>query len=280
MQHVVPVNDSNLVPVRVEHYGKAPASAKETSLRALQSLMVLGEMTGGIVHDFRILLTVIDSGLRLMERNSAHPEKVRMYIAAMRDGISRGVKLTSQLMALAKQHELEVHPGNVNELLLNLESFLNYASGPEIRITLKLRSDVPKCLIDPLQFNSAILNLVINARDAMLNGGNIQICTELVTMQTVTLAASGKFSPGAYIRVRVKDYGHGMSEDVVKKIFDPFFTTKGEKGTGLGLPQVCAFMRQIGGHVNVSSEQGFGTTVDLLFPSIEADGAEHQRKRD
>jgi signal transduction histidine kinase len=244
-------------------------SAAEQCARATQRLATLGEMTGGIVHDFRNLLAGIESGLRLTEKSSELPEKVRVYIAAAREGIDRGVKLASQLLAFATQQELEAHAGDVNELLKNLELFLRYGAGPGIRVVLELTSDIPKCLIDPSQFDAAVINLVINARDAMPNGGEIQISTERWAVKT---AVSGAPAPGTYVRVRVKDSGQGMSAEVARKVFDPFFTTKGEKGTGLGLPQVYAFMRLVGGYVGVTSEQGIGTNFDLLFPSAEPDG--------
>jgi signal transduction histidine kinase len=146
----------------------------------------------------------------------------------------------------------------VNELLRNLELPLRYSAGPGIRIVLKLASDIPKCFIDPSQFDTAILNLVVNARDAMPNGGELQISTDRWAVET---AISGSAAPSIYVRVRVKDSGPGMPAEVLRKVFDPFFTTKGEKGTGLGLPRQ-AFMRLIGGHVGVTSERGRGTTFD------------------
>ena len=244
----------------------AERSASEQSGRAIQRLAALGEMTGGIAHDFRNLLAIIDSGLRLAENNSEQPEKVRSCIAAAQEGINRGVKLASQLLTFVKQQELEAQVGDANELLRNLELFLKYGAGPGIRIILELASDIPKCLIEPSQFNAAVLNLVVNARDAMPIGGEIQIST---ARRAVKSAISGSPAPGTYVQVRVKDSGEGMSADVVQRIFDPFFTTKGEKGTGLGLPQVRAFMSLIGGYVSVTSEPRFGTTIDLLFPSAE-----------
>jgi len=226
-------------------------------------------MTGGIAHDFRNILAIIESGLRLAESSSEQPEKVRVFIAGAREGIDRGLKLTSQLLMFARQQELEACAGDVNELLRTLEMFLNYGAGPGIRIVLDLAPDMPKCLLDPSQFNAAVLNLVVNARDAMPNGGEIQIST---ARRVVKAATAGAPAPGTYVQVRVTDSGHGMSAEVVRNIFDPLFTTKGERGTGLGLPQVGAFMRLIGGYVGVASEPGIGTTVDLLFPSAEADG--------
>jgi signal transduction histidine kinase len=146
---------------------------------------------------------------------------------------------------------------------------MRYSTAPGIRVVLKLGSDIPKCLIDPSQFDAAVLNLVVNARDAMPNGGELQISTERCRVEA---ALQDSPLPGTYVRVRVKDSGQGMPAEEVRKVFDPFFTTKGERGTGLGLPRVYAFMRMVGGYACVTSELGNGTTVDLLFPSIEPSG--------
>jgi signal transduction histidine kinase len=225
-------------------------------------------MTGGIAHDFRNILAIIESGLILAEKNSEQPESARIYIAGAREGVNRGLKLTSQLLSFAKQQELEAHAGNANDFLKNLEVFLKYGAGPGIRIMSKLAPDLPMCLIDPAQFNAAILNLVLNARDAMPHGGDIRIST---MRRAEKSSIDGSLAPGLYVQVQVKDTGQGMSAETAQKIFDPFFTTKGENGTGLGLPQVRAFMRLIGGHVRVVSEPGVGTVFDLLFPALQAD---------
>ena len=248
---------------------RAERSAPEQRLRAAQRIAALGEMTGGIAHDFRNILTVIQSGLRLAERNLRDPDKLRACIAGAREGVDRGLQLTSQLLDFAKQQELEPRPGNANQFLRNLELLLRYGAGPDVRIVLELGSDIPECLIDPPQFNAAVLNLVVNARDAMPDGGEVRISTARWESKS---SASGSPPPGAYVRVRVKDSGQGIPAEVLQHIFDPLFTTKGDKGTGLGLPQVCAFMRLIGGHIDVASEPGIGTTVDLLFPSAQPRG--------
>ena len=274
MAHIALSDDDNRRPNRGEHIRRDPAfnmalgerSAAEQRARATQRLAALGEMTGGIVHDFGNLLAIIESSLRLAEKSSEQPEKVRVYIAAAREGIDRGVKLTSELLAFTKHQELEASAGDVNALLGNLELLMRYSAAPGIRIVLKLASDIPKCLIDPSQFDAAVLNLVVNARDAMPNGGELQISTERYRVES---AVSDSPAPGTYVRVRVKDSGQGMAAEVVRKVFDPFFTTKGDRGTGLGLPHVNEFMRMVGGHVSVTSEPGSGTTVDLLFPSVE-----------
>lgn len=256
--------DWNDVGVRSYQGFRPPES--EPRVRAARRLAVLGEMTGGIAHDFRNILAIIESGLRLAEKNCDQAEKVRVFIADAREGVDRGLKLTSQLLTFAKQGELEPRATNVNELLRTLELFLQYGAGSDIRVVFQLGSGIPKCLIDPAQFSAAVLNLVINARDAMPTGGEVQIATDRCEAQTV--GSSGP-APGVYVRVRIKDTGKGMPAEVLQQIFDPLFTTKGEKGTGLGLSQLCAFMRLMRGFVTVNSEPGSGTQFDLLFPEVQ-----------
>lgn len=268
--------DGALQQPRAEHDGCSKGSvaffdarsAEEQRERATQRLAALGEMTGGIAHDFRNLLAVIESGLRLAERRADEPERVRACIAAAREGIDRGVELTSQLLAFAKHQELDAHAGDLNEFLRTFEPFLRYGAGPDVRVKLELGSDIPNCLIDPAFFEAAVLNLVVNARDAMPNGGDIRVVTERVVQKTATPDSPG---PGSYVRVRVEDHGYGMSAEVLRRVFDPFFTTKGEKGTGIGLSQVHAFTQMVGGQIRIASERGVGTTVDLLFPSVQPD---------
>ena len=134
---------------------------------AAQRLAALGEMTGGIAHDFRNILSIIESGLTLAERNACWSEKVREFIAGARDGVDRGLKLTAQLLTFAKKQELEPRSADANELLRQLELFLKYGAGPRLRVVMQLATDIPKCVVDASQFNAAILNLVVNARDAM-----------------------------------------------------------------------------------------------------------------
>jgi signal transduction histidine kinase len=228
-------------------------------------------MTGGIAHDFRNILAVIDSGLRLAGSNCNNPDKLRIFIAGARDGVARGMRLTAQLLTFAQQGKIQTCAADANTLLKNLELFLRYGAGPSVHIVFEFAPTIPKCLIDPSQFAAAILNLVVNARDAMPGGGKVRILT---TRFETNAATSSPGLEGVYVRVRVQDNGSGMPDHVVRRIFEPFFTTKGEKGTGLGVSQVRAFMRQIGGHVSVTSELGLGTTFDLFFPAIELDNSQ------
>ncbi len=229
---------------------------RDRSAHAVQKISALGEMTGGIAHDFGNILAVIASGLRVAQDNAGDSSKRMAALAAANDGVERGQRMISRLLAFARQQELHPGPEDVNALLDKLTMFLKYGAGSEIRVILELAPDLPKCLVDPPQFNAAILNLVVNARDAMPAGGTIRIATSAVVRR----------QNRNYVRVRISDDGAGMPPDVRKRIFDPYFTTKGESGTGLGIPQVQALMRQVGGYLTVNSKLGKGTSFDLFFP--------------
>jgi signal transduction histidine kinase len=239
-----------------------PGTRLEGGQRAADRFAALGEMTGGIAHDFRNILTIIGSSLRLLEANITHPERMRLFIVGARGGVERGLRATSQLLTFARQHELEPVAGDVNGLLRDLELFLKYGAGPGASIVLELSPGTLECVLEPSQFNAAILNLVLNARDAMSGRGTIRISTTHCKVDAMGFVPP---DPGAYVRVRVRDEGVGMPDEILSRIFDPLFTTKGEMGTGLGLSQVGTFMRLIGGHIGVSSELGVGTTFDLFF---------------
>ena len=238
----------------------------ERSAGAVQRITALGEMATGIAHDFRNILCVIESGLRLAEDCQDDAEKRSSCLAAAHDGVARGLRMTSRLLAFTKRQELTPGPQNVNDLLRDLEMFLKYGAGPCVRLVLRLSPDLPACLIDPPQFNAAILNLVVNARDAMPEGGEIVIDTAAV----VGAPPAGRGADhDLFVRVRVEDTGEGMPLEVTRRIFDPYFTTKGETGTGLGVPQVCAFMKAAGGYLRIDSRVGEGTAFDLFFPACD-----------
>ena len=242
--------------VPVSYSAAARNLRRDRSAHAVQKISALGEMTGGIAHDFGNILAIIASGLRVAQDNARDSSKRMAALAAANDGVERGQRMISRLLAFARQQELHPGPEDVNALLDKLTMFLKYGAGAEIRVILELAPDLPKCLVDPPQFNAAILNLVVNARDAMPAGGTIRITTSAVIRR----------QNRHYVRVRISDDGAGMSPDVRKRIFDPYFTTKGESGTGLGIPQVQALMRQVGGYLTVNSKVGKGTSFDLFFP--------------
>ena len=242
--------------VPVSYSAAARNLRRDRSAHAVQKISALGEMTGGIAHDFGNILAVIASGLRVAKDNARDTPKRMAALAAANEGVERGQRMISRLLAFARQQELHPGPEDVNALLDKLAMFLKYGAGAEIRVILELAPDLPKCLVDPPQFNAAILNLVVNARDAMPAGGTIRIATSAVVRR----------QNRNYVRVRISDDGAGMPPDVRKRIFDPYFTTKGESGTGLGIPQVQALMRQVGGYLTVNSKVGKGTSFDLFFP--------------
>lgn len=275
VKHDGGVIKTSSAPVEAQSRSTQQPSAAELFAQAAQRLSVLGEMTAGIVHDFRNILAVIDSGLRLAERCPTDSKAASVFIAGAREGLARGLALTSELLTFAKQPEFAARVADANELLKGLELLLRCGAGSEIRVVLHLPTDIPHCLIDPSQFNAAILNLVLNARDAMPKGGEIRVSTALWVVQS----GVSDVTPGNYVRVRVKDNGVGMPNQVLQNIFQPFFTTKGEQGSGLGVPQVSAFMRHVGGHVCVVSEIGRGTTFDLFFPAVESNGPSTSRER-
>jgi signal transduction histidine kinase len=238
----------------------------DRSARAVQKISALGEMTAGIAHDFRNILAIVAGGLRVAEDSSGDPAKVDAALAAARDGVERGSRMIARLLAFAGQHELKAGPEDVNVLLEKLTMFVKYGAGPGIRVKFELAPDLPKCLVDPPQFNAAILNLVVNARDAMPEGGAIRI-------STAAIQGMNFGRPCDYVRVRVRDRGAGMPREVIDRIFHPYFTTKGDSGTGLGVPQVRALMRQVGGYVTVDSKVGQGTSFDLFFPACDEEPA-------
>lgn len=251
-------SDADVEPV----FGDDREAPRQRSVRASQRITALGEMTTGLAHDFRNVLAVIDSAVNLAERDPSDIATLDVALAAAREGIRRGTALTSKLLAFAKPSLHDAHAEDVNTLLEKLKLFLGYGAGPDIRVKLELAPGLPACRIDAPQFSAAILNLVVNARDAMPHGGEIRITSELSPLPET----DDETARSSCILVRVIDQGHGMAKEVRDRIFDPYFTTKGETGTGLGVPQVASFMRAAGGCMNVSSEPGRGTSFELYFP--------------
>jgi signal transduction histidine kinase len=235
-------------------------SAADRSLKIMHKFAVLGEMTSGIVHDLRNIFGVLDASLRLVERNIDEPNTSYAYIGAAREAVRRGAELTSQLMDFARTPGpgVEVCAADVNECLTDLEPLLRFSAGLDNPLILDLQPNLPSCQLNRTQFEMAILNLVNNSRDASPSGREIRIATGVVDG-----------GPCGQVRVRVIDDGSGMSPEVLNRIFDPFFTTKGDHGTGIGLPQIQAIMKLIGGSISVTSELGVGTAVDLMFPAID-----------
>jgi signal transduction histidine kinase len=246
--------------------GSAATSASHKSRnrhsRADDAVLALAEMTGGITHDFRNILAVINAGASVAERHVDEPERVRLCLEGIHEAVQRGLKLTSRLLEFTRESGHAAQPQDLNQLLRELHAFLQYGAGHAVRVAFELAPSLPRCIVDPVQFNAAVLNLVVNARDAMPGGGEIKISTTAVSGPVRDTR-----SLRAFVHVSVEDSGEGMSPTVLRKVFKRHFTTKGDAGTGLGVPQVCAFMAAAGGHINVSSAVGVGTTFKLVFPA-------------
>ncbi|EMD82902.1 hybrid sensor histidine kinase/response regulator [Pacificimonas flava] len=224
-----------------------------------QKLEALGQMTGGIAHDFNNVLAAAAASLRLIQSRGPTPE----IMTATEQALARGENLVRQLMSFARRRDLAVARHDANALIANLDQVLKHAAGPDVRLKIELAERLPLCWTDQTQFDAALVNLVVNARHAMPDGGTIRITTALAQRTT----DAGELPPGAYVAVIVTDTGVGMTPATLEKIFEPFFTTKGETGTGLGLAQIYGFMRQVGGAVLVESAPGQGSTFRLLFRS-------------
>ena len=238
----------------------------EQQLRQSQKMEAVGQLTGGIAHDFNNLLTVILGNLELLDRKLTD-DAARSLSSETRDAAEMGARLTDRLLTIARQQRLETRRINLNDFILNLSEFLRRTIGPTIGLSTSLSNSLWPTMADPGQIESAVLNLAINARDAMPKGGKLAIQTMNVTLDAEAVANIPGLAQGDYVVLSVSDTGLGMTAEVRARAFEPFFTTKGmEKGSGLGLATIYGFARQSGGNVTIYSELGQGTTVKLYLP--------------
>jgi signal transduction histidine kinase len=242
----------------------------EEELRQSQKMEALGHLTGGVAHDFNNLLAVILGNLELAERSDATTPAVRELLCEAIDAASRGATLTQRLLALSRKQELRPEPIDVFALLDDMRSLLERILGEPIEVELGEKHAGLYCMADRSQLEGAILNLAINARDAMSEGGTLSIDAAWVPVDEIRAAEYAEFLAGEYIAISVRDTGVGIPESVLDRVFEPFFTTKdiGE-GTGLGLSMVYGFAKQSGGHVEIDSVDGAGTEVVLYLPSSD-----------
>jgi len=237
----------------------------EEELRQAQKMQAIGQLAGGVAHDFNNLLTAITGNLELLH-DSVPDGRPRQWAASAMGAAQRAATLTRQLLAFSRKQRLERRPEDANAVLRGLRDLLGRTLGPDVVIRLDLQPDAWLVSMDRNQTELALLNLAVNARDAMPRGG-------LLTLRTrnVTLSGTHELPPGAYVEIAVADTGTGMPPEVQARAFEPFFTTKDAgKGTGLGLSQVYGLARQSGGIAEISSEPGRGTTVRLLLPRATA----------
>jgi signal transduction histidine kinase/PAS domain-containing protein len=242
-------------------------SRVEDQLRQVQKMEAVGQLTGGIAHDFNNMLAIIMGGLSLLQRKLARGETdVERFVDAAMEGAQRAATLTQRLLAFSRQQPLSPEPLVINKLVAGMSEMIARTLGEQVRVETVLAAGLWQVKADPAQLENAILNLAVNARDAMPGGGRLTIET-LNALLDDAYAKEHGIEAGQYVLIAVADTGAGMAPDVIAKAFDPFFTTKGAgKGTGLGLSQVYGFVRQSGGHVKIYSELGVGTSVKVYLP--------------
>jgi PAS domain S-box-containing protein len=230
-----------------------------------QKLEAIGKLTGGVAHDFNNLLSVIVNGLGILQRKLQEPEDARVLDAMVR-AAGRGATLTQQLLSFARQQPLKQEDHDLNDVITSFEPVLRRASTGPVDFQVNLAASLPLVRVDAAQFESALLNLIVNARDATPHGGSIAVNTEAVSLVEGQL---GSLGAGSYVRVSVKDSGTGMSKEVAAKAIDPFFTTKPMgQGTGLGLSQAYGLAQQSKGDLAIQTAPGEGATVSLYFPAV------------
>ena len=245
----------------------------EASLRQSQKMEAVGQLTGGIAHDFNNMLMGIVGSVELMRKRMAAGrfEDLDRYLDIASASAGRAAALTQRLLAFSRRQSLDPKPVEINGLIRSMSDLIERAIDERIDFEVVLAPDLPAGIVDTHQLENAILNLALNARDAMPDGGVLTVETSFVDLDEAHVARRPGISVGRYVMVAVSDTGVGMPSDVIEKAFDPFFTTKplGE-GTGLGLSMVYGFVRQSGGQVRIHSEVGLGTSVKLYLPTTEA----------
>ncbi|MER9369066.1 CHASE3 domain-containing protein [Mesorhizobium sp. M0518] len=240
----------------------------ESQIRQMHKMEAVGQLTGGIAHDFNNMLAVIISAMNLAQRKLARGEHdIAQFVDAAIDAATRAANLTARLLAFSRQQPLAPQIVDANRLLTGMSDLIRRALGETIRIETVLAGGLWKTHADPSQIENAVLNLAVNARDAMGDDGKLTIETANSHLDESYAAAHAEVAAGQYVMIAVSDTGSGMTPDVIAKAFEPFFTTKPvNKGTGLGLSQVFGFVKQSGGHVNIYSEPGEGTTIKIYLP--------------
>ncbi|MBC9180190.1 response regulator [Roseomonas ludipueritiae] len=256
---------------RVRTHLELAALRREAEAQAhqAQKMEAVGQLTGGIAHDFNNLLGAVIGSLELVERRIGDDPRVIGLLRNAQQAAQRGVKLTGQLLAFSRRQQLQARPTNVNQAILGMGDLLHRSLGGKVGFSTHLAKDLWPAMADANQLELAVLNLAINARDAMPDGGELTIRTMNFPVHRDGVPSGPE--PGDYVIIEVSDTGEGMSPEVLSRAFEPFFTTKDVgKGTGLGLAQVFGSVKQLGGDVTVESQLGIGTTVKLFLPRASA----------
>jgi len=239
----------------------------DLQLRQAQKMQAVGQLTGGIAHDLNNILTVITGTIEILAEGVADRPELLSITRMIDQAGARGADLTQRLLAFARKQPLQPREVDVNALVMEAANLLRPMLGEQVEVHLMPGADTSRALIDPRQLTSAILNLALNARDAMANGGNLAIETGNVILDDSHAAINSDVSAGKYVMVAVIDSGHGIPAGILEHVFEPFFTTKDVgKGSGLGLSMVYGFVKQSNGHIRIESEEGRGTTVRIYLP--------------
>lgn len=251
------------------------AKRREDQLRQLQRMDAIGRLTGGVAHDFNNLLAIIHGNSELVRDQLQDGTELAEMTDDVIGAAMRGAELVKRLLAFARMQHLEPISVDLGERIPNVIGLLQRALGENVQLQVRMAEGLWPAVIDPTQVDDALLNLAINARDAMPGGGTLTIETQNVHLDEDYAAHHVEVAPGDYVMLAVSDTGTGMEPDVLARAFDPFFTTKEEgQGTGLGLSQVFGWVKQSGGHIKIYSEVGHGTTIKLYLPRASADSAE------
>jgi len=246
------------------------------ALARSQKLEAVGKLTGGVTHDFNNILHIISANVQLLQKAGSNGGNIEKRLRSIQDAVERGAKLSAQLLAFARRQPLHPSLVDVGLLLERMDSLLHRAAGDAVAIELARAGDLWHTLVDPNQLENVLLNLVINARDAMEGSGKVTITLANRTLDSELAGDDPELAPGDYVLIAVADSGTGMPPEVIERAFEPFFTTKPEgKGTGLGLSMAHGFVRQSGGHIRIDSRLGEGTTISIYLPRAlaEADAA-------
>ena len=261
---------------------RAAARALEESQMALlqaQKMETVGKLTGGVAHDFNNLLQVISGNLELLAEEAGGHSQSRKLVSQAMDAVGRGARLASQLLSYARRQPLAPKVVNVGRLVRQMDDLLRRTLGETVEVETVIAGGLWNCVVDPVQIETALLNLAINARDAMPSGGRLTIEAGNASLDEEYTQLHEELAPGQYVMLAVTDTGTGMDATVIEQAFEPFFSTKPEgKGTGLGLSMVYGFVKQSGGHVKIYSELGLGTTVKIYLPrSMQSEDMEIRR---
>jgi len=253
----------------------------EAQVRQMQKMEAVGQLSGGIAHDFNNMLAVIMSALNLIQRKLARGETdIDKFVESATDAVNRAAALTQRLLAFSRQQPLSPRAVDANRLVSGMSELLRRALGGSLSVETVLAGGLWRTYADVSQLENAILNLAVNARDAMTEDGKLTIETANAHLDDTYARAHAEVQPGQYVMIAVTDTGAGMTPDIVSRAFEPFFTTKPVgKGTGLGLSQVFGFVKQSGGHVKIYSEPGQGTTIKIYLPRHFGEGEESADNR-